>query len=277
MRTLRILLSLLPLAAASGARAQQNDVPSCYAHVPIGIPAPAPRREVFVLVDQTTALEPALAANLRDNLRALVGPGAAYTIASFSAFSRGHFTTVVSAGRVEAPVAAARRSSLPVHRLKQLDQCLSAQTAFAQRKALDALGRALAPSAASFANSEIMTSLVQLSERVRASSAPDRIVVVASDMLEHSSVTSFYKNRTLRRIDAAAELRRAQATRQIANFAGARVYVLGAALLPPGPGGGAVRDIEALNGLQSFWGSWFRLSNARLVAFGRPNLVTPIR
>jgi hypothetical protein len=274
---MRAAALLLGLAGASPTRAQENSVPSCYAHVRIGVQAPVPGREVFILVDQTTALDGGLAANLRDNLRNLVQPGTSFTVSAFSAFSRGHFTTVVASGLVEAPVQGALRNSLPVNRLKQLDQCIVAQTGFAQRKALEALGRAMAPSAGSFANSEIMTSLAQLAERVRASRARDRVVVVASDMLEHSTVTSFYARRTLRRIDAGAEIRRAQATRQIGNFGGARVYVIGAALLPPGPGGGAVRDIDALNALQSFWANWFRLSNARLVAFGRPNLVTPVR
>ena len=50
-------------------------------------------------------------------------------------------------------------------------------------------------------------------------------------------------------------------------------YVMGAGFsFPPARG----RDVRRLNALQAFWAEWFRLSNGRLVAFGRPSLVVPV-
>lgn len=263
---------LLPATAATA----ENRVPGCYARFPVGLTPAAPAQEIFVLIDQTTALDGPLVATLRENVARLVRPGTAFTIASFSAFERGHHTEVVAEGVVEPPIPADRRSGISVPALRRLDACLRAQGPYAARLALAGLARAQAASAASFAHSEIMAGLKQLSTRVAASSARDRIVIVVSDMLEHSSAASFYARRGLRPIDPAAEIRKVAANRLAANFNGARLWVIGAGILPP-QSADAGRTIQALNALESFWTAYFRHSRARLMAFGRPNLVLPIR
>lgn len=267
-------LAALSLAASGSATAAENVVPSCYAATGMGA-APRPTQELFVLVDQTTALDPVLNAAVRENAARLLRSGTAYTVASFSAFERSHYTAILSSGVLEAPIPAGLRPSVSVPRLKKLDACLVAQASFGARTALRALAQATAGSAGTFAHSEVMGSLKQLSARVAASPAPNRIVLVVSDMLEHSGVTSFYKSKSLRAIDPAAELANARASGMIGNFGGARVYVLGAGLLPPGGEGG--RDPRAINALESFWLRYFAQSNARVAAFGTPDLVAPIR
>jgi hypothetical protein len=264
-----LLLPLLPAAAA------ENVVPSCYARYPVNIEPAGSAREVYVLVDQTTALDPALTATLRQNVARLIRPGTGFVIASFSAFERGHYTEVIASGRVEPPVPVNRRNSISVPALKKLDACLKAQLGAGIRVALAAVARAQQVSAASFAHSEIMASLKHLSARIAASRARDKVVIVVSDMLEHSSATSFYAHHGLRTIQPLVELRKAVGNRLIANFAGARAYVIGAGILPP-ESRDAGRTITALNALESFWAAYFRQSGARLMAFGKPNLVSPI-
>lgn len=264
------LLRPLPAAAA------ENAVPSCFAATGIGTVSEPPTRAVFLFVDQTTALDAPLATTVRGNMQRLLRPGTSFTVATFSAFQRGHYTTILTSGTIELPVPASRRASLPTNRLHRLDACLRQQTGFAARLADSAFAEASRTSAATFSQSEIMASLKQLSGRVAAAPVRDRIVIVASDMLEHSSATSFYRNRGLRAIDAIVELRRAIGQRLTGDFAGARVYVVGAGLMPPQQQA-AIRDIRALNALESFWAIWFRQSNARLIAFGHPDLVTPIQ
>jgi hypothetical protein len=271
-----IRTALVAAAVLFTAPAAANSVPSCYARNPAAKLTPAaPTRSVYVLVDQTTALDPALAATLRNNVARLVRPGTAFTIATFSAFQGGHHAGIVSTGVVEPPVPANRRNSVSVPALKRLDACLRSQAPYGVRVALAGIARAQATRGASFSQSEIMASLKQLSAPIAASRAPDKVVVVASDMLEHSSATSFYARRGLRPIDGTAELKKAAKNALFANFGGARVYVIGAGVLPP-ESRDAGRTIQALNALEGFWRAWFRRSNARLGAFGRPNLVSPI-
>jgi hypothetical protein len=275
----RLPAAVLALAAAMAAAVPahaQEVVPSCYRAARLPVPPPRPVRSVFVLVDQTTSLEPELTGTISQNFERLLGPGTTFAVAKFSAFSRGHFTTIVSAGTIEAPVPARLRPSLPVNRLLALDRCLASQRRFAIRVAQRALSQAMSVPATTFSHSEIMASLAHLSERVRLAPAADRIVIVASDLMEHSGAASFYARRNLRLIDPAAELTNAARLGLLGNFGRARVYVIGTGMLPE-EAGSAVRDIRALNALIGFWTSWFNRSNASRVTIGRPNIVAPIR
>lgn len=267
---------VLGLFCTTPAAASGHMVPGCYARYPVNITPSPPVREMFVLIDQTTALDPALVATLHDNVTRLVRPGTAFTIASFSAFERGHYTEIVAGGVVEPTVPATRRNGISVPALRKLDACLKAQAVYAVRVALAGIAKARQVSAASFAHSEVMASLKQLASRVAASRARDKVVVVVSDMLEHSSVTSFYARRGLRPIDPAIEIRKMAANGLTTNFNGARIWVVGGGILPP-ESRDAGRTVQALNALETFWRIYFRNSRAQLIAFGRPNLVSPIQ
>lgn len=267
---LGLLLALVPAPAAA-----QRGVPSCYAAVHIDAAPPPPARAVFLFVDQTTALDPGLAASVRRNMQHLLVPGTAFTVASFSFFGPGHYATVLASGTLEQTVPAPLRPGVSSNGLLRLDACLRQQGAFATQVALAAFAGAVSPNPAIFSQSEILASLRHLSAAVAAARVRDRVVIVASDMLEHSSATSFYRARALRLIDPAAELNRAAALGLFANFAGARVYVIGAGILPPQPGGNG-RTIPALNALEAFWTLWLHRSNARLAGYGHPDLATPI-
>jgi hypothetical protein len=264
------------LAWATPATAAEDVVPSCYRHPRINLtPAPS-ERAVFVLVDQTTAFDRGLKQSIESNLRRLVRPGTTFTVASFSSVGPGLFPTIVSSGTLEPPLTPYQRlhSSAPVVRM--VDRCLARQGPFGAHQAAEAVRGALGASAASFTNSEIMSSLRQLSWRVARSSARDRIVMIASDMLEHSTASSFYRNHTLRPLVVADELRNAARLHLFGDFRGARLWVIGAGLIPPQPGSQANRDIHSVNTLQAFWEAWFRQARARLIFFGRPSLVDPI-
>lgn len=263
-------------AAAVNEQLAGLDIPDCYAASGLGVPAPAPARAVFVLVDQTTGLDDHLRATARDNLAGLLQPGATFTISTFSAFSRDHYATNLDEAGLQAPIPEAARSALSVRGLERLDACLGPQAQIAVAHAAHDLDAATGASSASFSNSEIMASLAQLSQAVRASTAPDKVVIVISDLMEHSAATSFYRNRTIRVIDPAAEMQKAERNQLLGDFGGARIAVIGAGLLSPGSRTDATRDTAALASLHDFWQQWFERSHARLVAYGQPDLVAPI-
>ena len=259
-----------PPSAGGGA------VASCYQAVGIGVPAPAPSRAVFVLVDQTTGLDDRLRGTIQSNAERLLGPGTAFTIATFSAFSRGNYATVLASGTVEAPLTEHQRLNLSSRLVDGLAGCLDQQRAFAAQLLEQKLAEATGAASSSFSNSEIIGSLRQLAKAVKASPAREKIVILVSDLLEHSAATSFYSSRDLRQVDVGEEIRKAEAHNLFADFGGARVAVIGAGLLSPESGAGAVRDTARLNALRSFWEQWFERSNARLIAYGEPDLVTPL-
>jgi hypothetical protein len=263
---------LVALGSASYGAAAENEVPSCYAAIDVGLVPAKPQREVLVFVDQTTPLDPALKANVLEQVGQLITPGTAFTVASFSAFSQGRFTTVQSSGMVELPVPSQQRGELSVPKLKKLDACLAQQGGFGKRKAVKAVGAALAGASNDLAKSDVLASLKQLSARAAGSRAKDRIVLIVSDMLEHSSTTSFYSKKTLKKLDPKVELDKAKDGGLVGNFENARVFVIGAASLP----GDGYRGEAELASLEAFWRAWIKQSKGRLVEFGRPNLLQPV-
>lgn len=254
----------------------ENAVPSCYAAVDVGVPAPAPHRALFILVDQTTGLDDRLRQTLRSNLERLLQPGTSFTIATFSAFSRGHYAAVAATGAIETPLSEEQRLHLPASKVEPVGECLGQQRAFAIQIASQHLAEATSASSSTFTHSEIMASLRHLSEAVRASPARDKLVILVSDLLEHSTVTSFYANREIRPIDTEEELRKAGEHELLADFEGARLAVIGAGLLSPDSEGQAVRPTRALNALRHFWEQWFERSRADLVGYGQPDLAAPL-
>ena len=102
-------------------------------------------------------------------------------------------------------------------------------------------------------------------------------MLLASDMLENSSVSSFYLHNAVRRIDPQVEMKNATAAGLIGDFGGARVYVIGAGLL----GGdakvkNAYRDTQTVSALKEFWTLYFQKSNASIGEFGAPALLGPV-
>jgi len=262
-------------AMAAAPPVTENRVPSCYAISKIGVPPPAVQREVFVLIDQTTMLDPSLKNAVREELGRLVVPGSSFVIGSFSAFAQGQFERVVAAGRLETSVPAGDRDNLSVRALEALDRCLGRQAPYGRRIAAAALDRATAGQSDAFQHSDVISSLRDFAPRVASSTGRRKILIVVSDMIENSSLANFYQNRTLRGIDPGKELRSVAAKGFLANFGGAEVYVIGGGLLSGDRD--SYRDPVRLKALETFWSTYFARSNARLRGFGKPLLASPIR
>lgn len=265
-------------AASAGENAvalSQEPIPDCYGRSRLGIAAPETERAIFVMVDQTTGLDDQLRRTVMSNMIRLIQPGTSFAVSTFSAFGNGHYTTVVEAGAVNRSVTDEDRPSVSVNGLRRLDRCLERQMRIARAHAQHAVERAMEADASSFTASDIMASLAHLSESVRASRG-DRLVIVVSDLLEHSAATTFYSNRDLRLINPSAELAKAAENRLLGDFGGARVAVIGAGMLSPETRSTGTRDSTKVVALQSFWESWFQRSNAHIAQFGRPDLVNPL-
>lgn len=271
------------LAASTTLAGLQNDIPSCYADNKIGKSAPAPDRELFVLIDQTTRLDDKLRNAVRENVSHLVKPGTAFVVANFSAISQDHYMEIVTAGSVEAPIPANERNSISVKALRHFDTCMQGQAAYGIRMVVSVINKSLDSSSASLAHSDIMASIKELSGRVRQSLAKEKIVFVVSDMLENSSISSFYASNTLRRINPAKELKAAEDNQMFGDFIGARVFVLGAGFVSEATGSkgkgdkSVYRDPITMAALHQFWREFFSRSKSELVEFGQPALMSPVK
>jgi len=275
--------TLAALAAAvfcSGAAAAPvNQIPSCYAAGKLDVkPVPA-QRAFFIVLDETVVLDDTLKRSLWELVRPVIGPGTEVSVYRFSAYSQGKYLDVVASGLLEAPLPARLRDDISVPKLKTFDACMTGQAQFGLNLARNAIGKVLADSTFDLAKSDIDGSLFALAKVVKDSKAPVRTVLLVSDMLENSTVSSFYQNKGVRNIDPAAELKKVEAAKLFGDFGGANVYVMGAGLIQAVPGAKSAqyRDTKTMSSLQQFWTGYFERSNAKLEAFGSPALLTVIK
>jgi len=273
--SLVITACMLPIAAHAG---NNNDIPSCYAANKLPTPL-QPNQELFVMVDQTTSFDTKLQSAIRENVGSLIKPGTAFVIADFSSFSQGRYAEVLSAGTMESSIPEKKREDTSVKLLRNFDACMQGQAKYGMKVAATALNKALSGSSSDLAKSDILASLKELAGRVKKSEAKNKIVLIASDMLENSSISSFYAKQAVRQINPGKELKLAADNQMLGDFGGAKVYVIGAGLLAEDAkqAKGVYRSPQTMQALSSFWKTWFQKSNATLVEFGQPALLNPIQ
>jgi hypothetical protein len=258
-----------------------NDVPSCYASEQIPYTAAPPKHLIYVLLDQTVQLDADLQASVLHNLDGAIGPGTKFVIAAFSAYSEGHYLSVVHTGIVEPPLTAQQEGNVPLTQLPDFKTCLREQQQFALSMANGAVAAILRSSVATLDHSDILSALNTVSGAIQGEPEHDKVLLLVSDGLENSSITSFYAHRSVRRIDPHAEMAKAQAAGVLGDFGGARVYVLGGAMMPPSNAGtrqerDGYRDAQTLGALKEFWTQYLAASHADLVEFGEPALIEPV-
>ncbi|MCG2586785.1 hypothetical protein [Massilia sp. TS11] len=278
MLLLSVCLASQPVLAAS----LHNQIPSCYAAGKLEVPAPASVQALFIVLDETVVLDDSLQRALWDAVRPQLQPGTQVAVYRFSAFSQGRYLDGVAGGTLEAPIDARLRDSISVPKLRQFDSCLKGQAEFGQRLVREAIGKVLAASTSTLARSDILSSLSALSQQVAAAQAGRRKVLLVSDMLENSSISSFYQNGGVRRIDPNVELKKLEQEKLTADFGGAEIYVMGAGLIggdtkSSNKGPQSYRDPKTMAALKSFWDTYFRRSHADLIEFGAPALLAPLR
>ena len=259
-----------------------NSVPSCYA--PLGIAPPVIQNiSLYVLVDQTVNFNADVKKNLGDSAQFFLAPGNEFQVLEFSAFSQGRYMDTVATGALEAGLPQGQRDNTGSDTLALLDNCLIRQRLFGRRLMSAALNKAMAAYSDRLARSDILGSLQNLAELVSHSRAKRRVVLLASDMLENSSITSFYRSGGVRKIDVPAELKKVAEAHMFANFRGANVYVIGAGLLDPSEDAQTkfdtltYRDPLTMAELRAFWTEYFRISGGHLLGFGEPMLLAPAR
>lgn len=258
--------------------AQSNALPSCYNSKIVEV-TKISNNELFVIVDQTTMLNNQLKQQLADQIRPFLTFGNSVNITVFSSFNQGKYTHVVASGRIEHKLPDAVRSDTSKPLLAKFDECLQTQLLYANQLVGAALRHAFDGTSSDLAKSDIFSSLKEISSIVRSSSAKNKFVLLASDMLENSSISSFYQNQSVRLIDPEKELNSVAKLDLYADFAGARLYVIGMGLISEDlkSSKNQYRDPKTLAALAAFWTQFFVKSNAQLIELGKPALLNPIR
>jgi hypothetical protein len=267
----QLLLIVLTLSTMLVAR---NDVPSCYDALKLNNPNPTIEKELFILVDQTTPLDKNIMIYTYKNMMKFIKNGYAVTIASFSANSNGKYTDVAYSGKLEALLADNSKHDISKKVLRKYQSCMNGQYKYAKKKATKALVGVLKGANKNLPHSDILKSLDDISKHIIApSKANAKTVLLVSDMIEHSSITTFYAKGRIKKINADKELSKIKSSGSIANFSGADMYVIGAGIV----GKKGYRDAKTLKMLSNFWEKYFASTQANLKAFGTPMLLENVQ
>jgi hypothetical protein len=288
---LRATLFTLAVLSATAASAQESQparsfnrldaLPSCYGFAQLPPPAAKVDRAFFVLVDQTTMLDASLKETVITSARHNVQQfGTEFAIGTFSAFLDNRYTDIALAGRLDALLTPDEIRKTNSSKKRRLDQCLKLQITNAPRMAMDALSQALGKASTEIARSDVLASLQSFADHVIApSKAGHKTLLIASDMLENSSITTFYAKQAVRRLDPAAEMQLVREKGLVPNLSGVRVYVLGAGLLNTAATrdkAASYRDPQTMLALEKFWAAYFQEAKAQLVEFGKPQILSTV-
>lgn len=270
-------LALLLMVFVPAVFAQNNVIPSCY---DVKLPAPniPLNQDLFILIDQTTVLDDQLKQQVADQIKPFLVPGNSFSVLVFSSYSQGKYTQLLVTGVLESKLTLEARNDTSKPLLNKYDQCMSRQQPFASQAAGAALRYAFEGTSNQLARSDILASLKEISNKVKQSSARSKIVLLVSDMLENSSISSFYQSQLVRKIAPDREIQLVSSNNLFGDFGGARVYVIGAGLLEEDARNksGSYRPAQTMMALQDFWREYFNKSNAQLLEFGQPSLLNPI-
>lgn len=231
-------------------------------------------REVLILIDQTTQFPDDVRRSAVDQVAALADPGTRLSIGTFSAYTESAHSRVIYESVIEPAFPREQRDDAPMRALRAMDQCLEDRRLEETERLRAALERAFSESQPTMRRSDILANIRGFGGRMGESPADDKIFVLLSDMLENSSAISFYANGAMRRIVARSELDKAERAELFADLAGAKVYLIGAGLVPPEVQ--SYRSLEEMGALEAFWRGYFERSGAGALEVGKPTLLRPI-
>nr|WP_178115884.1 hypothetical protein [Pseudomonas sp. MS19] len=270
-----ILALALPCAALA---AERNDLQSCYMRSGLTELKPASSgRELVVIIDQTIPMPEDLQRNSWGQIDRFVKAGDRVKLYTFSAFLPGEYLRLAYAGELDMPLEGEVRDDVNMRKLRSLDLCLSTQKKAFQSGFGQQFVKGLRDARQDIPKSEIMNSLHKVGEDMqREQGVHERVVLLISDMLEHSEYTSFYAANQIKQLNVSKELQLAQSKGLFADLQGSRVYVSGAGLVTDSVKH-AYRSGKTMDALNSFWSQYLSASNATLSGFGTPSLSTDLR
>ncbi|MCY9873001.1 hypothetical protein [Vibrio barjaei] len=277
MKALKLSLALMCSAASAMVGAtERNDIPSCTKNVPSEYYQLPQERELFLMIDRTmvAALDDETKASIYNNVGRFLRPGDKLQMIEFSSFQGGAYTKVSFVGQMDSMVDSSVQNYVKKSVLRDLDSCLKKQKKYTMAMVGKGLKQAFTPMEAA-PNTELLGGLRDIgNELVSASSANRKVLVLVSDMLENSDVTTFYRSGNTRVIEPSIELNKVRDSFMMTDFSQADVYVIGTGLIE-----GKTKYVSAkkMNSYESFWRAYFKESGATVRGFGKPMLLTDFK
>jgi len=271
MRVFLIFLLTLYLANSLGANSLNSN--SCYNIYKVNAkPKQTIDKAIFVLVDETTLFDDKLKQQIISNSLSKIGKNNYIYIAKFSAFINGFYNEKVFDFKMDGLLTEEQRYSERKDTLNKIDKCIHDQAGYVYGKVQASIMSSFLHKNDNIPKSDILYALKDFSDNVISQvKAKEKIVILASDMLENSTISSFYTRGTSRLINAKSELKKVENNNLLGNFGAAKVYIIGAGIISSKKSL-SYRDPKILAALKTFWNTYFQKSNAKLIEMGQPAL-----
>lgn len=232
-------------------------------------------KAIFVLVDETTLFSEPLKEQIISNSLSLIEAKNYIFVAKFSAFLDNKYNEVLFDFALDEKLSEDERYDLNKNTLAKIDKCLIDQINFVRKNVNTNINNGFLKKGENIAKSDIFYALKDFSNNsISIVNAKEKIIILASDMLENSAITSFYAKGGPRQINIKKEIKILQDNNLVANFDGAKIYIIGAGLTDSKK---SYVNPKILNSLSEFWREYFELSNGELIEFGTPALKRKIK
>ena len=273
MATLSLMVSMTAAAAI------RDDFPTCYGTLGSSntVQVLPPERDLLVIIDQTLNPTTEIKRSVHRQVHSFMQSGDRITLIKFSAFIANNYTDVVLKGQLDRALNSDARHDISKKLLKRFDSCMKKQKTHVKKTIDQKLAATFGHEDLNIPKTELVGNLSGLGESVVSrSDASRKVVLLFSDMLENSDVSSFYQNGSLRKINADAEIIKFKKEGLLGDWGQAEVYVIGAGLLPA-KYANSYRSENKLRPIKKFWEHYFQRSNAQLLGWGQPALLEQIQ
>lgn len=253
---------------------------NCYAAGKVPTEKQIYTSNAVMMLDETVVFDATQQDHIRKQAEKLLTYGSELKIFTFSAYRDGRYTLPVMEVRMAMQLEESVRYTMRKDSVREFDTCQQTSMINAKQQLNAVLTNYFEHSSSDLANSDILGTLKEIGDAVfPALRSKNRRLILVSDMLENSGKMSFYgAGGVPRAIDAATELKMVDSLSLASDFRGASIYVIGAGVAPIADkkSGSSYRSQAVMAPLKKFWTQHFEKSNAKMVEFGQPLLLTPI-
>ena len=183
--------------------------------------------------------------------------------------SKDQYTRIRADAKLDRMLSRDAAFTVPKRKLKELKLCLAGQKRSLTRVVGTALEAIYAESSNDLPNTELVATLAKTSREILPTlEARETYLLIVSDMMEHSDVTSFYRAGNIRTIDPEAEMRKVETSGVEAVYPGTVAYVIGAGYT----GTEKYRSAKVMRAVEDFWRLYVERAGGRLESFGTPSM-----
>ncbi len=264
-----VILVTLLLSTTSWASMESR---SCYQQLELEMPENNISRALYIFIDQTMPLNTRMRNTLNKLLSEHPKRGEQVRIARFSPNIKGQYTELTYEGFLDSKPSEAYLYQLRDEDKQALLSCIEEQKTRTKQAMQNAFKHNLQLIDTQLPRTELLYALKRLSETVLVNDQiENKTVLIISDGLENSEVTSFYRRRNIAPINVEKEIAKVNKHNLIANWHGANIYMFGI---------GNIKDERRhikpsqLELLKKFWNSYFNAGGAVVKALGTPALLT---